>query len=315
MSDMPEKETHSATEADRTSEMRELISSTPAERSKAVAILKARHHGPSSEEIAAPVSPPRGTVPALVHAISIISYLNDRAPEPATLAEIAGELKISKSHTHSILKTLTYFDWLQFDSRLKTYALQSGVLSDVSSLLNYPSLDIIRTALSELVAKIGVPCILTQPLADRSFVVIDTFRSKQFMQMFYPVGHRFPESATAQMRALLAWQAPELIDEWLTGWRPTRHTEWTLTDKAAVRREIEETRKRGYARSVREFAQSMTGLALPLFDRDGKVGYVISIAYLTSDASIEEETLVREMRDAVAEIHRATLARVPPGFA
>ncbi|MCJ8142344.1 helix-turn-helix domain-containing protein [Ancylobacter sp. A5.8] len=256
----------------------------------------------------------RPAVPAVVHTISIVSYLNERASEAATLAEISSDLGISKSHTHSILKTLSHFDWVLFDARRKTYQLQAGLLSYITSLLNYPILEHVRTTLSEFVKQADMPCVLTQPLPDRSFVVVDTFRSRQFMQIFYPIGYRFPGTASAQMRALYAWQDRKTIDEWLQDWRAVRHTEHTVIDKEGVLKEILDTRKRGYARSLSEFAPGMTGLARPIFDRDGKVSYILSVSYLGSDDEVDERKLAELMRAATAEIHRLTLARVPPDY-
>jgi DNA-binding IclR family transcriptional regulator len=289
--------------------MREIFARVPCLKSRADTLLDSAD---AAEGHALEPRPyPPGTVPALAHSLSIISYLNSRAPEPATLAEISTRLKISKSHCHAILRTLAHFDWVEFDPRLKTYTLQSGALSDISSLLASPMLESIRASLTKLVERVGVPCILSKALPDRSFVVIDTFRSRHFMQIFYPVGHRFPENACAQMRAQYAWQPAEAIDERMRHWTGVRYTERTLVDRDAVRAEIAAARARGYARSFCEFSEGMLALALPIFDRNGKVAYVFSCSYLAADKSFDEPFIAAEMRKAMSEIHRATLAQPP----
>lgn len=295
---------------ERTNAMREIFARVPFLKSRADTLLNGPEAEASTPEPWTRPYPP-GTVPALAHSLSIISYLNSRAPEPATLAEISTKLKISKSHCHSILKTLAYFDWVEFDSRLKTYTLQSGALSDVSSLLASPMLESIRATLGKLVQRVEVPCVLSKPLADRSFVVIDTFRSRHFMQVFYPVGHRFPENACAQMRAQYAWLPAEQIAERMKCWKGVRYTAHTLVERNEVQAEIAATRARGYARSVCEFSEGMVGLALPIFDRGGRVAYVFSCSYLATDKSFDEAFIAAEMRKAMNEIHRATLAQPP----
>lgn len=256
----------------------------------------------------------RPSVPAVVHTIAIIEYLNKRGWEAATLAEISSTLNISKSHTHSILKTLAQHDWVFFDNRRKAYKLEPGLLSYITTLLNYPILEHVRATLSEFVRQSDMPCMLTQPLTDRSFVVVDTFRSRQFMQVFYPTGYRFPETASAQMRALYAWQNQKTINEWLQTWRAIQHTENTVIDKDSVLQEILATRKRGYARSQGEFSPGLTGLARPIFDREGKVSYILTVSFIAADDEVDEEKVTGLMRAATAEIHRLTLASVPPDY-
>jgi DNA-binding IclR family transcriptional regulator len=293
--------------------MREIFARAPSIRSRADSLVGAGGL-PGVGEAADGRKAPPGIVPALAHALSVIAYLNGRAPGRAALSEIATRLNISKSHCHGILRTLGYFDWVEFDPRLKTYGLQSGALSDISSLLNSSTLDHARSALTRLVERIGVPCVLSEPLPDRSYVVIDTFRSHHFMQFIYPVGHRFPRDACAQMRAYLGWQPAETIDAWIEDWPGTAYTAQTMTSKAAVRAEIAATRKRGYSRSDREFSEGMIAFGLPIFDRDGCVIYVACCSLLASDPTLDERRVAREMHAAVAEIHRATLARSPADF-
>ncbi len=293
--------------------MREIFARAPSIRSRADSLVDAGGL-PTTEEKAGGKKAPPGIVPALAHALSVVAYLNGRAPGRATLSEIATQLNISKSHCHGILRTLGYFDWVEFDPRLKTYGLQSGALSDVSSLLNSSTLDHVRPALTKLVERVGLPSVLTQPLLDRSFVVIDTFRSHHFMQFIYPVGHRFPRDACAQMRAYLGWQPAATIDAWLEGWPGTAYTAQTITDEEAVRAEIAATRTRGYSRSNCEFSEGMIAFGLPIFDRDGRVIYVTTCSALANDTTLDERRVAREMHAAVAEIHRATVARPPADF-
>ncbi|MET3577147.1 DNA-binding IclR family transcriptional regulator [Mesorhizobium robiniae] len=56
---------------------------------------------------------------------------------------------------------------------MKTYRLHSGLLSTASSVLNSPVLDAVRRGLSALVQRIDIPCLLTQPMDDDTFIVID----------------------------------------------------------------------------------------------------------------------------------------------
>lgn len=255
-----------------------------------------------------------GIVPALENGIAIIAYLNRCAPRAASLAEISSALHISKSHCHSLLKTFTYFEWLQFDGDAKSYRLQSAILSDASSLLNSPIIGVIRPQLTELVERLSLPCVLSEPLSDDSFVVIDRFNAHHIMEVSFPVGHRFSRNAPAQMRAYLAWQTPERIDRWMQDWQGVPYTDASVLNAQALRAEIGATRRRGYSRSVGEFTAGLMAMALPIFDRSGRIAYVFNISSLVGTLLPREEEAAYEMQRSAARIHRAIAANVPPDF-
>ncbi|HTM78829.1 MAG TPA: IclR family transcriptional regulator, partial [Devosia sp.] len=257
---------------------------------------------------------PPGIVPALENGIAIISFINHKAPRAATLAEISTTLGISRSHCHALLKTLTHFEWLSFDEETKMYQLRAGILSDASSLLNSPAIIVIRQHLTALVERIALPCVVSEPLSDDSFVVIDRFNAHHIMEVSFPVGLRFPRNAAAQMRAYLAWQTPERIDRWMQEWQPIAYTQSSLLDSQKLRGEIGATRRRGYARSVGEFTDGLMALALPIFDRSGRVIYIFNVSSLVGTLLPREEEVVREMQHTAGQIHRALAARAPPDF-
>lgn len=293
-------------ENERTNAMREIMLRAPAGKSRADLLT-----GELGTEAPGKRAYPHGVVPALANSLLVISFLNSRAPEAQTLADISRALGITKSHCHSILRTLVYFDWVSFDDRRKTYALQPSALSDVSSLLNSPALETIRTVLAALVEEIDIPCVLAQPLADRSFVVIDTFRSRSFLQVYYPAGHRFPSDAVAHLRVMLAWGDPAETEAYLQSWRPHRYTSRTMTDVREVIAEVEKTRERGYAISSGEFTEGMAAIAAPIFDRSTNVAYIASFSFLISDETFDQERIAAHLREALSRIHLLTRASAP----
>lgn len=268
----------------------------------------------TAQDDAPPRRPAPGLVPAVENAIAIVNYINHTPPHLASLTELATALSITKSHCHSILKTLVHFDWLRFDGRAKLYELNSGLFASASSLLGAPILDRIRHELSGLVQRIGFPAVLVQPQADDSFVVIDKFNSLQAMEVSYPIGHHLPRDAPANMRAFLAWKDPAEIDRWLETWQPRRYTSTTLMTPDLLRAEIAATRKRGYARSIGELTEGLMALGMPIFNRYGEVAYLFSCSGLLSAVAPIEETIAREMIGTSIAINHAVMGRMPPDF-
>lgn len=293
-------------EKDHTNAMREIMLRAPLAHSRAnkLTIL----------EKATSLKHPKGTVPALANSLMVISYLNSKAPEAQTLAEISSTLHLTKSHCHSILRTLVYFEWLGFDDRHKTYRLLPSAISDLSSLFTSPLLETIRTCLGELVDQIKLPCVLAQPLTDGSFVVIDTFRSRRYLDAFYTVGHRFPRNASAHMRALIAWSGKERIQKQLADWKPQRYTAFTPVSRKQIEKELVATRERGYSLSIDEFSADMTAIAMPVFDRDGEVIYIVSCSYPSREDDFKHEKISEKMRKAINHIHLQSFATVPAEF-
>ncbi len=264
------------------------------------------------DQTARPAAP--GLVPALENAIAIIDYINHVPPHIASLAELSTKLGISKSHCHSILKTLTHFGWLRFDPRAKTYELNSGLVASASSLLGSPVIERIRAEVTAFVRRAGISAVLAQTQGDDTFIVVDKFNAPQAMEVSFPIGHHFPRDSTANSRAYLAWQPAEKIEAWLAAWEPVRYTSATLLSKDAVRAEILATRKRGYARSAGEFTEGLMALGMPIFNRHGEVDYVVTCSGLMATLAPLEETIARDLIRSAIAINRAVQGRMPPDF-
>lgn len=248
-----------------------------------------------------------GLVPALDKALAILEHLNRPLAEPRALPDIVRATGITKSHAHAILKTLVAHDWLVFDDATKTYRLSAGVLAYVSSAIAHTGpLTVVRERLSELAHTTRMPVMLAKPLEDGSFVVLDKFSADHVLEISFPLGYRFPRDACAHMRAHLAWRSETEIEAWLQRGNPRRYTAQSLTAPDAIRAEIARTRERGYARSVGEFTDGLTALAVPILDATGSPAYVVSCASLSSIMADEEERVAGAMVAAVAGIH-ATL--------
>lgn len=253
-------------------------------------------------------------VPALENAIAVINYLNETPERAASLAELSAKLGITKSHCHSILKTLAQAGWLHFDQRTKTYELYSGLIASASSLLSSPILGRIRERLEQLTRQTGFSCVLTQPQADHSFVLIENYTPIHAMEMSYPIGFHFPKDAPAQSRAYIAWQSVAKIERWLDDLHPHRYTPASLTDRRALQDEIVHTRQRGYSRSVGEHFESMMAFGLPIFGRGGDVLYVFCIMGILQDVATQEANVAAAMKATAQSIHQAILGQPPAEF-
>ena len=262
----------------------------------------------------APASISLGLVPALEKAIRILATINASSAGLA-LPEITKASGVTRSHCHAILKTFVALDWLAYDDRLKIYRLQTGILRDTSSILSTTNqLSLVRPILDRLARKIGIPVVLSQPLVDGSFLVVDKFSAPHVVEVSFPIGFRAPKDAAAQMRANLAWRNPEEIDRQLREWQPKRYTDRSPLDRETLRKEIFATRQRGYARNVGEFTEGLMALALPIFDREGLPFLIFNCASLMPIMQQQEAKVSTAMLKAAREIHDALGSLVPSDF-
>lgn len=261
-----------------------------------------------------PTPAPLGLVPALEKAIRILALINSSTSGLA-LPEISRAAGVTRSHCHAILKTFVAQDWLAYDDRLKTYRLQTGILRDTSSILSTTNqIGLVRPILARLAQQIGIPVVLSQPLVDGSFLVVEKFSTPHVVEVSFPIGFRAPRDAAAQMRANLAWRSSIEIDQWLISWQPKRYTDRSPLDRETLRREIVATRRRGYARNVGEFTEGLMALALPIFDRDGMPFLIFNCASLISIMTQREREVANAMLKAARQIHDALGSSTPADF-
>lgn len=255
-----------------------------------------------------------GLVPALENAIAIIEALNSASPQVASLADLSVALKISRSHCHSILKTLTGYGWLRFDERTKVYQLDIGILASISSIFRSGQLETVRIVMNELVHRLNLPLVISKPQSDLSYLLVDKFNVSHGLEVGHPIGYRYPRDAVGQMRAFLAWQPPNIIDAWLDSWEPVRYTRRTKTTRSEVLAELQKSRERGYVRSDEEFAEGLLAFCLPIFDHESNVAFIVSCTTVKEALLKREASISSDIFHAVKRIHDQTGARPPYGF-
>jgi IclR family transcriptional regulator, acetate operon repressor len=91
------------------------------------------------------------------------------------------------------------------------------------------------------------------------------------------VGRRTPLNCVANGKALLAFQGEPTIERVLAGRLP-RFTERTIIDPARLRRELAQTRERGYAQALGEIEAGLNAVAAPIHDASGAVVAAVSVS-------------------------------------
>lgn len=217
------------------------------------------------------------------------------------VTEIAKDLGMSKAAVHRILSSLVSRGLVQLDSATRRYAL--GPMSMTLGLTYLARLDVRRMAMPEL-HRLSAQTNETATLSVRtgdSRVYVDQVTPSREVIMSVSVGVPFPLHAGGSSKAFLAFLDAAEIDAYL-GERLARLTPNTVTDVAALRRELRQIRSRGWARSTAERQPGAASVAAPVLDHEGRPVAVISVCGPAERFASEVDTCVARLLEVTHEL-------------
>jgi len=102
------------------------------------------------------------------------------------------------------------------------------------------------------------------------------------------IGLRRPAFNTAAGRAILGQLPDKALDQWLEKLEPKVMTDFTVTDKKALRAEILHVREQGYAITAQELRRGYHAVAVPLRRYDGATIAAVCVAAWVEDSAVGE---------------------------
>ena len=215
-------------------------------------------------------------IQSVVRALSALSAFTVERPE-LTVGEFSRRLGVHKSTASRLLATLEAAGFVRQDERAGRYALGLRLLEVAGVLLATLEL---RQVAGPALAGLGQATRETVNLAvweAGEAVNVLQVPSPRPIQYVGWVGRRTPAHASATGKALLAFQPAGVVEALLAA-PLRRYTARTLVAPAALRRELERVRARGYAEAVEEFQEELSAVAAPIRDADGRICAVISVS-------------------------------------
>jgi DNA-binding IclR family transcriptional regulator len=187
-----------------------------------------------------------------------------------TLTSLATLLKSNKATAHRIVTTLKAFDLVMTDGNGKL-RLGSGVrgLSEGLSLESRireaarPYLARLRDATGE------TACLHLVFGYERACV--EQVESRAQLKWVAEIGKRFPLTAGAPGKVILAFMSPEARQRALRVLPLARLTPDSITDPRCFTRALEQARRDGYAISINESVPGAAACAAPVRDWSGKI--------------------------------------------
>ena len=208
------------------------------------------------------------------------------------VSELSRELSLSRSTTHRYIATLTSLGYLQQDAETKRYRLGPRVLDLGFAAIN--SMDIREISVPHLQAlSDATGFTVNMAILDGPDVVyIERCRTSRSGQrqidLNLHVGSRLPAYCTGLGKALLAFVPEERFEEILDQADLVARGPNTITDRAALRAEMERVRATGLAVNNEELAYGLRSIAAPIRARSGEVVAALNLAVHRSMVSMDD---------------------------
>ncbi|MDA8047468.1 MAG: IclR family transcriptional regulator [Actinomycetota bacterium] len=227
------------------------------------------------------------------------------------VTEIANALALSKPAVHRILASLRNKGLITVDEGTRKYSLGPAMVC--LGLAYLDKLDVVRLAGPEL-ASLSQATDETATLSVRTGwtrVYVDQVTPDREVLMAVQIGVPYPLHAGASSKAFLAFLPEAEIERYLH--EPlAKVTPATRVDVPSLRTELEEIRRRGFARSEGERQPGAGSVAAPLLDHRDRPLAVISVCGPAERLAAEVDHCVERLLVVAARIS-ARLGRVATG--
>jgi IclR family acetate operon transcriptional repressor len=216
----------------------------------------------------------RYVIPNLRNACRILKSLSDRT-DGLKVADLARELKLPVTTTLRIMATLQLEGFARKEEGrffLGSVLIHLGNASLAGVEIRDAALPVLQalTARTDETSHLAVPC------DDRALIVAVQDSPHPLRAASRP-GFLAELHCSSTGKTFLAFLHRHRLTQLYARARPTRRTEYTTTTFAAIAREVEVTRKRGYSLDDEEFNLGVRCLAAPVFSSDGAVVAAIGI--------------------------------------
>ena len=195
-----------------------------------------------------------------------------------SVTELAKEMGVDKSTVSRVLETLRKHDMVQLEKNSRKYHLGFRLMYLGERMAcSIGIIDIARPVLMEVSRYLGQSVHLCA-YNKASVYVIDQIVSSLPYTMSARSGMIEPLHSSSVGKCILAYRTEQRREEILEDYEMTPYTERTITDKDALREELERIRQRGYSLDDEEMFLNVRCIAVPIFDYHGSVRYSIGIS-------------------------------------
>ncbi len=226
-------------------------------------------------------------VQSLERGLAVIQAFGPDTPE-MTISEVAEATGTTRATARRFLLTLEQLGHIS--SNGKKFSLTPHVLglgyAYISSLEWWQSA---QSPMEDVVHELQESC-SAAVLDDRDIIYVARVSATRIMSINLGIGTRLPAHVTSLGRVLLSHQPPEVLDAYLANFVSQTYTERTKTRPADLREAIETVRLKGYALVDQELEIGLRSLAVPIYDRNGRILAALNVGTHAARTRLDEMT-------------------------
>lgn len=247
------------------------------------------------------------TIPTNLRLLLLLEEIA-RVGVPLTPTAANEVLGLPKPTVHRLFHRLEEEGFLQRDIDGRSYAAGQRLRKMSVNVLSSSRVRTVRLAvLTALTEDVGETCNIATPDRD-GMVYLDRVETKWPLRIQLPIGSTVPFHCTASGKMYLSTLAPHLLTKFLSAAKLEPQTEKTLTDPAALQKEIETIRAQGYSLDQEEFMEGMVAIAVPIFDDHQRLMSTLSIHVPTLRVGIEDlVSHLERLQSAAADLSELML--------
>ncbi len=244
------------------------------------------------------------SVQTLDRAFDILELLS-KQPNGLSLTDVAASLDLNKSTVHRILASLKTRGYVEQRAGSKTYRLGLEFIEISSLYLNSLELKIEAQDSLHKLSRQTDQTVFMAIMQDRDVVYIDKIETHQSLRRYKIIGQRRPLYCTSLGKALLSGLSEREIVRLFENHEFTRLTDSTIGDLQTLLKEIELTKKRGWAHDNQENEDGTMCVGAPVFDYRDMVVAAVSVAWETAaNPNLDPKQVAGMVMQAAQEISR-----------
>lgn len=219
--------------------------------------------------------PPTYRIESVDNALRLLLLLAERPR--IRLTDASTYLGVATSTAHRLLAMLQYRGFVRQDTVSRAYEPGGALTTIASAVLRQvdvrararPVLERLNTEFDETV-HLG-------RLEGQMVAFLDSIESNRAVRVASRTGRHLPAYCTSTGKAMLSLLAPEELHRLYPDAELEKITERTLATRAALERDLDLTRRRGYAVSMQESEEGVVSVAVPVTSPGGVV-YAITVS-------------------------------------
>ena len=250
----------------------------------------------------------------LDRAIAILVFVAEQK-KALSAAEIAAALSLPLPTAHRLIGNLENRGLIQKALGTKRYVVGSKLVTLSAKTIGAAFRSVRRHAVLSAVAdRIGEQCEIGV-VRDHVVVYVDSVRSKQQQGLQFNPGDAAPLHCTSTGKIYMSRLPAKVRQRLVHSLSLVRYTPTTIADPEKLLALLEETRRRGWAKTNEEFVQGVVGCAVPIVSpagdliaclgvsvpvaRVGFAGLDSFISPLQDAASLLSETILQEYKEDI----------------